>query len=241
MHSRCLKVINMNIIELKNVSKTYGQGEIAVHALRDVSLTLKSGDFVAVAGPSGSGKSTLLNIMSGLDRPTSGECAIGGTQITDMSSNELSKIRLEKIGFIFQAYNLLPVLTAIENTEYVMMMQGIPADERQDRARAILKRVGLEGKENRFPHELSGGQQQRVAVARAIVSEPRLVLADEPTANLDSETGSALMDLMSALNQEKGTSFLFSTHDPSVMSRSKEIIRLHDGQIASRESVGNEN
>ena len=225
----------MSIISLKNVSKTYGEGEIAVHALRGVDLSIEKGDFVAVAGPSGSGKSTMLNIMSGLDRPTNGQCHIGGTDITSLSSNALSKLRLEKVGFIFQAYNLLPVLTALENTEYVMMMQGVPAKERSDKAKAILARVGLEGRGDRFPHELSGGQQQRVAVARAIVSEPSLVLADEPTANLDSETGYALMDLMAELNQEKGTTFIFSTHDPKVMERSQEIIRLHDGKILSRD------
>ncbi|MEE2904115.1 MAG: ABC transporter ATP-binding protein [Myxococcota bacterium] len=225
----------MSIISLQNVSKTYGEGEIAVHALRGVDLTIEQGDFVAVAGPSGSGKSTMLNIMSGLDRPTEGNCHIAGTEITQLSSNELSKLRLEKVGFIFQAYNLLPVLTALENTEYVMMMQGVPAQERAEKAKAILARVGLDGKGDRFPHELSGGQQQRVAVARAIVSEPVLVLADEPTANLDSETGYALMDLMGELNQEKGTTFIFSTHDPKVMERSNEIIRLHDGKILSRD------
>jgi len=231
----------MSIIELQNVSKIYGEGEIAVHALKGVDLSIEQGDFVAVAGPSGSGKSTMLNIMSGLDRPSSGHCKIGDTDITDLSSNELSKLRLQKVGFIFQAYNLLPVLTALENTEYVMMMQGVPAKERTDKAQAILKRVGLEGKGRRFPHELSGGQQQRVAVARAIVSEPTLVLADEPTANLDSETGYALMDLMAELNQEKGTTFIFSTHDPKVMERSREIIRLHDGEISSRDPVENAN
>ena len=225
----------MSIITLQNVSKTYGEGEIAVHALRGVDLSIENGDFVAVAGPSGSGKSTMLNIMSGLDRPSSGNCHIAGTEITQLSSNELSQLRLEKIGFIFQAYNLLPVLTALENTEYVMMMQGVPAKERAEKAKAILARVGLEGKGGRFPHELSGGQQQRVAVARAIVSEPALVLADEPTANLDSETGYALMDLMGELNQEKGTTFIFSTHDPKVMERSNEIIRLQDGKILSRD------
>jgi putative ABC transport system ATP-binding protein len=210
---------------------------VAVQALRGVALTLKKGDFVAIAGPSGSGKSTILNVMSGLDRPTSGICKIGGTDITQMSGNELSQLRLDNVGFIFQAYNLLPVLTAIENTEYVMMMQGVPASERRERAAAILKRVGLAGREKRFPRQLSGGQQQRVAVARAIVSEPSLVLADEPTANLDSETGYALMDLMSELNQENGTTFVFSTHDPKVMERSKEIIRLCDGKIISRDNV----
>lgn len=227
----------MSLIELKNVTKVYGEGDIAVHALRGVDLTLRKGDFVAVAGPSGSGKSTMLNIMSGLDRPTGGTCTLAGQTINDMSGGALSAFRRENVGFIFQAYNLLPVLTAIENTEYVMMLQGVPRKERRDRARAMLERVGLSGMEDRFPRQMSGGQQQRVAVARAIVSEPSLVLADEPTANLDSETGYALMDLMGQLNDEKGVTFVFSTHDPKVMERSREIIRLHDGRIATREAV----
>jgi len=225
----------MSLIELKNVTKVYGEGDIAVHALRGVDLTLEEGDFVAVAGPSGSGKSTMLNIMSGLDRPTSGTCSLAGHTINEMSGGALSTFRRENVGFIFQAYNLLPVLTAVENTEYVMMLQGVPQKERRDRAREMLKRVGLEGMEDRFPRQMSGGQQQRVAVARAIVSEPSLVLADEPTANLDSETGYALMDLMGQLNEEKGVTFVFSTHDPKVMERSKEIIRLHDGRVSGRE------
>jgi len=225
----------MSLIELKNVTKVYGEGDIAVHALRGVDLTLEEGDFVAVAGPSGSGKSTMLNIMSGLDRPTDRSCTLAGHKINEMSGGALSAFRRENVGFIFQAYNLLPVLTAVENTEYVMMLQGVPQKERRDRAREMLKRVGLEGMEDRFPRQMSGGQQQRVAVARAIVSEPSLVLADEPTANLDSETGYALMDLMGQLNEEKGVTFVFSTHDPKVMERSKEIIRLHDGRVSGRE------
>ena len=228
----------MSLIKLEKVTKVYGEGDIAVRALRGVDLTIERGAFVAVAGPSGSGKSTMLNIMSGLDRPTSGTCILDGHEINSMSGAALSAFRRENVGFIFQAYNLLPVLTALENTEYVMMLQGVPTKEREERARAMLARVGLEGMGDRFPHQLSGGQQQRVAVARAIVSEPSLVLADEPTANLDSETGYALMDLMGELNDEKGATFVFSTHDPKVMERSKEIIRLHDGTIAGRESTG---
>jgi len=227
----------MSLIQLDNITKVYGKGDIAVHALRGVDLTLEKGAFVAVAGPSGSGKSTMLNIMSGLDRPTSGSCMIDGHEISAMSRGKLSEFRKKNVGFIFQAYNLLPVLTAVENTEYVMMLQGVSAQDRRDRARAILDRVGLAGMEDRFPHQLSGGQQQRIAVARAIVSEPSLVLADEPTANLDSETGYALMDLMGELNAEKGVTFVFSTHDNKVMERSREIIRLHDGQISGREPV----
>jgi putative ABC transport system ATP-binding protein len=221
----------MALVELSQIKKDYGSGDITVHALKGVDLSLEKGAFVAVAGPSGSGKSTLLNIMSGLDQATSGQCSIDGTELNGLSASQLSKLRLEKIGFIFQAYNLLPVLTAYENAEYVMMLQGVPDNVRQEKTMAMLKRVGLEGMEHRFPRELSGGQQQRVAVARAIVAEPAIVLADEPTANLDSTTGAALMDLMAELNSEKGITFIFSTHDKSVMDRSEEVIRLRDGLI----------
>ncbi|MED5463358.1 MAG: ABC transporter ATP-binding protein [Myxococcota bacterium] len=221
----------MPLVKLENITKDYGSGDIVVHALRGVDLSLEPGAFVAVAGPSGSGKSTLLNIISGLDQATAGTCEVDGQEITGMSATQLSHLRLRRIGFIFQSYNLLPVLTAYENAEYVMMLQGVPEKERRERTMGVLKRVGLEGMEHRFPRELSGGQQQRVAVARAIVGEPALVLADEPTANLDSTTGAALMDLMAELNQEKGVTFIFSTHDKSVMERSHEIIRLRDGLI----------
>jgi putative ABC transport system ATP-binding protein len=221
----------MALVELSQIKKDYGSGDITVHALRGIDLSLEKGAFVAVAGPSGSGKSTLLNIMSGLDQATSGICRINGNELGEMNATQLSQLRLQKIGFIFQAYNLLPVLTAYENAEYVMMLQGVPENVRRDKTMAMLKRVGLEGMEHRFPRELSGGQQQRVAVARAIVGEPAIVLADEPTANLDSTTGGALMDLMAELNSEKGTTFIFSTHDKNVMDRSHEVIRLRDGVI----------
>jgi len=221
----------MALVELKQIRKEYGTGEIMVHALRGVDLTLEQGAFVAVAGPSGSGKSTLLNIISGLDTMTTGTCHVDGEDLTGMTAKQLSDLRLKKIGFVFQAYNLLPVLTAYENAEYVLMLQGVPAKERRERTMELLSLVGLEGMENRFPRELSGGQQQRVAVARAIVAEPALVLADEPTANLDSATGGALMDLMADLNSRKGVTFIFSTHDHSVMERSHEIIRLRDGLV----------
>ncbi len=221
----------MSLVELSNITKDYGSGDIMVRALRGVDLCLEEKAFVAVAGPSGSGKSTLLNIISGLDSATSGQCTVAGTDLNGLNASQLSKLRLDKIGFIFQAYNLLPVLTAYENAEYVMMLQGVSDNERRERTMAILKRVGLEGMENRFPRELSGGQQQRVAVARAIVGEPAIVLADEPTANLDSATGAALMDLMAELNAEKGITFIFSTHDKDVMERSQEVIRLRDGLI----------
>ena len=225
----------MALVELSEIKKDYGKGDIVVHALRGVDLNLEKGAFVAVAGPSGSGKSTLLNIISGLDTMSSGTCRVDGEDLTGMNAKQLSTLRMKKIGFVFQAYNLLPVLTAYENAEYVLMLQGIPVKERRERTREMLSLVGLEGLENRFPRELSGGQQQRVAVARAIVAEPALVLADEPTANLDSTTGGALMELMADLNARKGVTFIFSTHDESVMERSDEIIRLRDGLVVEEE------
>lgn len=220
-----------SIIALKSVSKDYGQGEVVVHALRGVDLQLARGEMAAVAGPSGSGKSTLLNIISGLDRPTAGSVVVDGRQVTGMSRSQLSKLRLARIGFVFQAYNLLPVLTAYENAEYVMLMQGVPAAERRARVMGLFEQVGLKGMEQRYPRELSGGQQQRVAIARAIAAQPALVLADEPTANVDSKTAAGLLDLMAQLNEEKKVTFLFSTHDRNVMKRAKRLILLRDGQI----------
>ncbi len=225
------------IVKLQDVHKDYGQGDVVVHALRGLSLEIDKGEMTAVAGPSGSGKSTLLNMISGLDKPTSGSIWVDGKDTSKMSRSQLSKLRLERIGFVFQAYNLLPVLTAYENAEYVLLMRGVPASERRDKVMAILKRVGLEGMEKRFPRELSGGQQQRVAIARAIVSQPALVLADEPTANVDSKTAAALLDLMAELNEEKGSTFLFSTHDRAVMKRAKRLIVLKDGQILENGSL----
>ena len=219
------------IVRLEEVTKTYGQGDIVVHALRGVSLQIASGEFAAVAGPSGSGKTTMLNLISGLDRPTAGRVFVEDREVGKMSGGELSKLRLHRIGFVFQAYNLLPVLTAYENAEYVLMLQGVSAAERRERVMAILKQVGLEGMEQRFPREMSGGQQQRVAIARAIASEPALILADEPTANVDSKTGGALLDLMGALNADKGISFLFSSHDQNVLTRARRLITLKDGVI----------
>ena len=220
------------IIECKNLIKNFGQGEVIVQALRGVDLVIDPGDFMAMAGPSGSGKSTLLNLIGGLDRPTSGTIEVEGLSVQDLSMTELSRLRRDRIGFIFQSYNLIPVLTALENAEYVLMLQGVSTRERREKVRSILQEVGLEGLEKRFPRELSGGQQQRVAIARAIVSDPALVLADEPTANVDSKTASALLDLMSRLNEEKGATFLFSTHDRSVMKRAKKLLFLKDGQIS---------
>jgi putative ABC transport system ATP-binding protein len=219
------------IIQCKNLIKNFGEGEVMVQALRGVDMIIEPGDFMAMAGPSGSGKSTLLNLIGGLDRPSSGSIEVEGQSIQDLSMTELSRLRRDRIGFIFQSYNLIPVLTALENAEYVLMLQGVSIKERQEKVRSILKEVGLEGLEKRFPRELSGGQQQRVAIARAIVSDPALVLADEPTANVDSKTAGSLLDLMNRLNEEKGATFLFSTHDRAVMKRAKKLLFLKDGRI----------
>jgi putative ABC transport system ATP-binding protein len=228
-----LKEMTMNdMVKLEQVHKVYGHNGMEVRALRRVDLALETGEFTVVMGPSGSGKSTLLNLIGVLDRPTEGRVLIDGEDTTDLSPSKLSRLRLTKIGFVFQAYNLIPVLTAYENAEYVLMLQGRSAVERREKIMGLLKTVGLEGMEHRFPRELSGGQQQRVAIARAIAPEPDLVLADEPTANLDSKTASSLLDLMARLNEEKGATFLFSTHDPQVMKRARRTIVLHDGEVA---------
>jgi putative ABC transport system ATP-binding protein len=219
------------IVNLQEVTKDYGQGQALTHALRGVNLAIEAGEFTAMAGPSGSGKSTLLNIIGGLDRPTSGRVEVDGREISDLSNTELGLLRRDRLGFIFQSYNLIPVLTALENAEYVLMLQGIPTTERRARVREVLAEVGLEGLENRYPRQLSGGQQQRVAIARAIVSQPALVLADEPTANVDSKTGKALLDLMHRLNEEKGVTFFFSTHEEAVMKRARRLLQLEDGII----------
>lgn len=223
----------MEIISIENVVKNYENNGLSVTAVRDVSLRIGQGEFAALAGPSGSGKTTVLNLIGGLDRPSSGSISVSGSELSGLTAKELADIRLRKIGFVFQAYNLIPVLTALENVEYVLLLQGVPRGERVDRSRAILSEVGLERETDRLPKGMSGGQQQRVAVARAIVSEPSIVLADEPTANLDQKTGEALVDLMHRLNREKKITFLFSTHDPMVMDRAERIIRLMDGGIVS--------
>jgi putative ABC transport system ATP-binding protein len=215
----------------RNVSKVYRQDVIAVQALTDVNLEIPRLDFVCLSGPSGSGKSTLLNLIGGLDRPTGGEIYVDGNRVDQMEKGALAELRLRRIGFVFQAYNLIPVLTARENVEFVMQLQGMSAAERGAKAREILKEVGLDGLEDRRPGELSGGQQQRVAVARAIVSEPSLVLADEPTANLDSKTAENLMQMLRHMNQEHGVTFIFSTHDKLVMDFSRRLITLRDGRI----------
>ena len=226
----------MNIVECIDVTKTYRQGQVTVQALKDVSLQIDKGEFLAVAGPSGSGKTTLLNMIGGLDLLDSGSIVVDGKTLESLSPSQLADLRLHKIGFVFQAYNLIPVLSAIENVEYVMLLQGLPSAERRVKSRAILDEVGLEGKYHRRPAELSGGQQQRVAVARAIVSNPAIVLADEPTANLDSKTGQGLLEMMKQMNSEKQITFIFSTHDRMVMEYARRLVKLKDGRLVDDES-----
>lgn len=223
----------MNVIETNNLIKIYQQGDIEVKALNDVSINFQQGEFTAIVGPSGSGKTTFLNSIGGLDTPTSGKVVINDTDITNLKSNELIDFRLRNIGFVFQAYNLIPVLTAKENVEFIMLMQGDSANDRKLRAEELLNAVGLSDQINRRPGQLSGGQQQRVAVARALASKPKFVLADEPTANLDSTSTSNLLDIMYKLNKEENMTFIFSTHDQRVIDRAKRIITLEDGKILS--------
>lgn len=222
-------------VVVTDVHREYEQGEFIVKALQGVSLSIEPGEFTVLMGASGSGKTTLLNIIGGLDSPTSGSVQIDEQELASMAPNDLSDLRLHKLGFVFQAYNLIPVLSAFENTEFVPLMQGVGADERKSRSMEMLKAVGLAGMENRLPSELSGGQQQRVAVARALAGNPMLILADEPTANLDSKTGKELIALMRSLNEEKGVTFIFATHDPKVMEAAKRIIHLEDGKIIEDE------
>jgi putative ABC transport system ATP-binding protein len=222
----------MPIVECIDVRKTYQQGNVKISALENVSLAIEKGAFVALAGPSGSGKTTLLNIIGGLDRPDSGKITVDNRALENLSQSRLAELRLHKIGFVFQAYNLIPVLSAVENVEYVMLLQGVPADTRREKARLILDDVGLAAKYDRRPAELSGGQQQRVAVARAIVSDPAIVLADEPTANLDSKTGQQLLEMMLQMNQQKKITFIFSTHDQMVMNYARRLVLIHDGRLA---------
>jgi len=221
----------MPIVSVRGLTRDYVQGAITVHALRGVDLDIQKGEFTALMGPSGSGKSTLLNLIGGLDAPTAGSVVVEDRDLAKMRRAEVSDMRRDRLGFIFQAYNLIPVLTAAENAEFVLQLQGVPAAERRRRAVETLAAVGLAGMEDRRPHELSGGQQQRVAVARAIAGDPALVLADEPTANLDSVTSDALIATMKQLNEEMGVTFVFATHDPKVMHAARRVIRLVDGQI----------
>ena len=223
------------IVEVQGVTKVYRQGTIDVQALRGLDLRIDRGEFAAICGPSGSGKTTALNLMGALDKPTSGTIRLEGQELGTLSSRALARIRRDRIGFVFQAYNLIPVLSAYENAEAVMVLQGVPAAERRQRVMALLVEVGLEGLEHRRPNEMSGGQQQRVAIARAIAASPAVVLADEPTANVDSETAEKLLGIMSTLNVEHGVTFVFSTHDPRVMRHARRIVTLVDGRVESDE------
>ncbi|HWB63944.1 MAG TPA: ABC transporter ATP-binding protein [Chitinophagales bacterium] len=221
------------VIEATNLSKTYNPDTIPVKAIDGVSLKMERGEFAALVGPSGSGKTTLLNLLGGLDKPDTGNIIVGGTDITQLGENALVDFRLHNIGFIFQAYNLIPVLTAKENVEFIMLLQNQPKAQRDARVGALLKEVGLEDKVNTRPLQLSGGQQQRVAVARALASKPQFVLADEPTANLDSKSAFNLLDIMHKLNLEENITFIFSTHDQRVIDRAQRVITLVDGRISS--------
>lgn len=223
------------LIEVRGVTRIYEQGEIKVHALRGVDLDIHKGEFTALAGPSGSGKTTLLNMIGCLDEVTAGTVKIAGEDVTNLSRTKGAEYRLKNVGFVFQAYNLVPVLTAWENAEFVLLLQGVSPAKRKEILEPLFERVGLAEYKNRRPHEMSGGQQQRVAVARALATSPRIVLADEPTANLDSKTSAALLDLMLELNEEQGVTFVFSTHDQLVMERTRRIVRLDSGEVVSDE------
>lgn len=220
----------MALVEIEHVSRTY-HDHVDVPALRDVSLELEKGEFAAVVGPSGSGKTTLLNLIGGLDRPDQGSIRIGGLELTTTPADQLAEFRLRHLGFVFQFYNLFPVLSVLENLEFVPALQGIPKSDRRSRAGNLLAAVGMAELGDKRPNELSGGQQQRVAVLRSILTEPELVLADEPTANLDSANASNLLDMMEQLNRDRGITFLFSTHDPRVMERAHKLVRLRDGRV----------
>ncbi len=223
------------IVELRNLHKHYQQGELEVKAVDGVSLTIEKGDFAALCGPSGSGKTSILNLIGGLDSVTSGQVILEGTDLAECDNAELAEIRKNRIGFVFQSYNLVPVMTAYENAAFVLDLQGVDSKIIREKVMKTLADVGLQGLENRRPDQMSGGQQQRVAIARAIVTKPAIVLADEPTANVDSKTAISLLSLMQTLNEEQGITFLFSTHDQHVMDRAKRIIHILDGQVESEE------
>ncbi len=223
----------MAIIETTNLHRDYQDGDSIIRAVDGINLSVEEGEFTAIIGPSGSGKTTLLNLIGGLDNPSQGEVIVDQKEIHELSDNELINFRLRHIGFVFQAYNLIPVLSAKENVEFIMQLQGKSAKERSKRALELLKAVGLEQQAHKRPNELSGGQQQRVAVARALASKPSFVLADEPTANLDSKSTEDLLDIMHKLNQEEGITFLFSTHDQRVIDRAQRLVYVEDGKIKS--------
>jgi putative ABC transport system ATP-binding protein len=227
----------MSIIQIKDLHKVYDETRVPVYALNGVELAIEEGEFTAIVGPSGSGKTTLLNLVGGLDKPTSGQVIIDGTEVGSLSSKKMIDFRLHNIGFVFQAYNLIPVLTAMENVAFIMQLQGQPKDKRHRRAKELLEAVGIADKAGQRPGNLSGGQQQRVAVARALASEPKFILADEPTANLDSTSTSELLDIMQKMNEESNITFLFSTHDQRVVDKARRIITIDDGKVASDERV----
>ena len=227
---------NTPAVRTEGVWKIFQQEAEEVQAVRDVSLTIERGEFTVLAGPSGSGKTTLLNLIGGLTRPTRGRVWVAGQEVSEMSNQDLAQLRLEQVGFVFQAYNLLPVLTAMENAEFPMLLQGVAAEERAARIRELFERTGMSGLEHRRPGRLSGGQQQRVAVVRAVASQPALVLADEPTANLDSAASDALLEVMLELNRDLGVTFVFATHSTRVMSRSRRLVQMVDGRIDSDET-----
>jgi putative ABC transport system ATP-binding protein len=223
----------MKVIEVKDLQKIYSESEVEVHAVNGVSLDFTEGEFAAIVGPSGSGKTTLLNMIGGLDEPSAGEVKVGGTIMNSLKGTELTDFRLNNIGFVFQSYNLIPVLTAKENTEFVMRLQGKSSKECDARTTELLNAVGLGERINARPAKLSGGQQQRVAVARALASKPKFVLADEPTANLDSKSTETLLDIMEKLNKEENITFIFSTHDARVVKKARRVITIEDGKIIS--------
>ncbi|KAB2813851.1 ABC transporter ATP-binding protein [Phaeocystidibacter luteus] len=223
------------VVKVENLRKTYNADAVAVHAVDGISLSIEKGEFTAIVGPSGCGKTTLLNMIGGLDRPTSGDVYVQEVSIGSLSEGDLIDFRLKHIGFVFQAYNLLPVLSAEENTSFIMQLQGKSKEERSQRARQLLKNVGLEGREGDKPAQLSGGQQQRVAVARALASKPNFIIADEPTANLDSHSTSNLLDIMARLNEEEQMTFVFATHDQRVIDKAKRVITLEDGKVITDE------
>lgn len=225
----------MNVIEIKDLVKIYNGGEVQVKAVNGITIDFEEGEFTAVVGPSGSGKTTFLNMLGGLDRPTSGSVKIGGTNVWDLSSRKLIDFRMNNIGFVFQSYNLIPVLTAGENVEFIMHLQGKPKKEREQRTQELLDAVGIGDRIKSRPSKLSGGQQQRVAVARALASKPEFILADEPTANLDSHSTTELLELMSVMNKKYNTTFIFATHDQRVMDKARRIITIEDGKILSDE------
>mgnify|MGYP001257190090 FL=1 len=225
----------MEIIKTTELTKTYRNNALEVHAVKQVNLSIEEGEFTAIVGPSGSGKTTLFNMIGGLDDITAGNVEIAGTNISNLKENELIDFRLKHIGFVFQAYNLIPVLTAKENVAFIMLLQGLSEKERMQRSEDLLKQVGLGDKFDSRPNQLSGGQQQRVAVARALASKPRFILADEPTANLDSQSTSTLLDLMAEMNKKENITFLFSTHDQRVIDKARRVITIEDGKIISDE------